>query len=104
MSGSRWAEETGATKASVLLPIRYVFGILFGYGLVSAGPPKEWHRKPLFSSPFLAEEQSELPEIIEKASAALKQILQEGVEKAQNVRSFEAGGRSLRAVDQRMAI
>ncbi len=58
-------------------------------------PPEGMAPEAFVLSPFLAEEQSELPEIIEKASAALKQILQQGVEKAQNaVHSRRAGGRS----------
>lgn len=52
---------------------------------VGIGRPPEGIAAEVFVlAPFLEDEQTQLPDIIERAGNAVKQILQEGVEKAQN--------------------
>jgi PTH1 family peptidyl-tRNA hydrolase len=57
-------------------------------------PPEGITPEAFVLSPFLEEERSQLPDIIARAGSAIKQILEEGVDKAQNiVHSRRAGSR-----------
>lgn len=57
-------------------------------------PPEGITPEAFVLSPFLEEERSQLPDIIARAGNAIRQILEEGVDKAQNiVHSRRAGSR-----------